>query len=112
MFCCFIISLILLIWVLAVYCRERIVDWYQGARPQCLACGKKAGNDENFSENLTRIYRVPFAMLPDDTGTAMGVPSTVILPDTTHVYWDGVEKQSCDLCPDCSLCPGCPQCSP
>lgn len=57
----------------------------------------------------TRIYRAPFAELPDGSN-AVGVVSGVVVADMTHTWGPPGAEESCDLCPDCSFCPECPQC--
>lgn len=60
-------------------------------------------------EGMSHIYHVPYTELP--TGEwAVGVPSSVIVPDLTNTYsMGGGLRESCDLCPAEAICPECPQ---
>lgn len=114
MLCCFIISALMLIWVVAVYCWDGIKKTFQRKPSGCSICSKGIKGphaSEGFTPgHNTRIYQTPFAFLPNGVDVMSGVPSTAIIPDMTYSYWDGASWESCDLCPNCAVCPTCPQC--
>lgn len=98
MFCCFITVLTLLLTYFIAKCR----GWFGGSAPAAASPAEKFGS-------RTRIYNVPFAILPNGDA-AYGVHSQAIIPDMTYTYNDGSGPESCDLCPNCIVCPDCPQC--
>lgn len=68
------------------------IVWYVGLKPIITK-----------SENMSRIRRGVGA-----DGIAAGVITSYIIPDLTFTYFNGVEEESCDLCPNADLCPECP----
>lgn len=98
MLCCIITTLVLILTYFIAKCR----GWFGKTPANPLPSAEKFGS-------RTRIYQVPFAVLPNGDA-AVGVHSGVILADMTYTYNDGSGAESCDLCPNCIVCPNCPQC--
>jgi len=61
------------------------------------------------AENMSRIRRGVGADGGQEIPVASGIITSYIDPDYTYTYFDGVNEQSCDLCPNKETCPTCPE---